>query len=116
MAGLWASVRCTNSWRALLYTMLAGYVGGLTIYLCTTPIYLIAATVVGYAGWALGYLGRDVAVPLLMLSLLPFLFGLVRSGTRPARAATGVIRQHDAVVLAAWTLGGVTAAGALYLA
>jgi len=76
----------------------------------------IAATVLGYAGWALAYVGRDVAVPLLMLSLLPFLFGLVRSGTRPARAATGVVRKHDAVVLAAWTLWGVTAAGALYLA
>jgi hypothetical protein len=46
-AGLWASVRCNNSWRALLATMLAGYVGGLAVYLCTTPIYLIAATIIG---------------------------------------------------------------------
>jgi ABC-type transport system involved in multi-copper enzyme maturation permease subunit len=46
-AGLWASVRSKNSWRALLGTMLAGYVGGLAIYLCTTPILAIAATIVG---------------------------------------------------------------------
>jgi ABC-type Na+ efflux pump permease subunit len=46
-AGLWASVRSRNSWRALLATMLAGYVGALAIYLCTTPIYLIAATLIG---------------------------------------------------------------------
>ncbi len=46
-AGLWASVRSKNSWRALLATLLAGYVGGLAIYLCTTPILAIAAFIVG---------------------------------------------------------------------
>ncbi|MHB1424151.1 MAG: ABC transporter permease [Gemmataceae bacterium] len=48
-AGLWASVRSKNSWRALLATMLAGYVGGLAIYLCTTPILAIAALILGLA-------------------------------------------------------------------
>jgi ABC-type transport system involved in multi-copper enzyme maturation permease subunit len=46
-AGLWASVRSKNSWRALLATMLAGYVGGLAIYLCTTPILAVFAFLVG---------------------------------------------------------------------
>jgi hypothetical protein len=46
-AGLWASVRSKNSWRALLTTMLAGYLGGLAIYLCTTPILAIAAFILG---------------------------------------------------------------------
>ena len=46
-AGLWASARSQNSWRALLTTMLAGYVGGLAIYACTTPILAVVATLVG---------------------------------------------------------------------
>jgi ABC-type Na+ efflux pump permease subunit len=46
-AGLWASVRSHNSWRALLATLLAGYVGGLAIYLCTTPLLAIAAAFIG---------------------------------------------------------------------
>ncbi|MGH7169161.1 MAG: ABC transporter permease subunit [Gemmataceae bacterium] len=46
-AGLWASVRSQNSWRALLITMLAGYLGGLAIYACTTPILALLAAIVG---------------------------------------------------------------------
>lgn len=46
-AGLWASVRSQNSWRALLITMLYGYVGGLAIYACTTPILAIVAAIIG---------------------------------------------------------------------
>jgi hypothetical protein len=46
-AGLWASVRCKNSWRVLLATMLAGYVGGLAIYLCTTPVLVLMTFLVG---------------------------------------------------------------------
>jgi ABC-type transport system involved in multi-copper enzyme maturation permease subunit len=45
-AGLWASVRSSNSWRALLGTMLAGYIGALAIYSCTTPILYIASMIV----------------------------------------------------------------------
>ncbi len=37
-AGLWCSVRAPNSWRALLNTVLVGYVGGLAIYAITTPV------------------------------------------------------------------------------
>jgi ABC-type transport system involved in multi-copper enzyme maturation permease subunit len=46
-AGLWCSVRARDSWRALLGTMLAGYVGGLAIYLCSTPFVFMAAAVLG---------------------------------------------------------------------
>jgi ABC-type transport system involved in multi-copper enzyme maturation permease subunit len=46
-AGLWCSVRAGNSWRALLGTMAAGYVGGLAIYACTSPILLVAAYILG---------------------------------------------------------------------
>jgi ABC-type transport system involved in multi-copper enzyme maturation permease subunit len=46
-AGLWASARSKNSWRALLTTLLAGYVGGLAVYVCTTPILAIVAALVG---------------------------------------------------------------------
>jgi ABC-type transport system involved in multi-copper enzyme maturation permease subunit len=46
-AGLWCSVRAGNSWRALLGTLAAGYVGGLAIYACTTPILLIASYILG---------------------------------------------------------------------
>jgi len=33
--GLWCSVRSRNSWRALLGTLAAGYVGGLALYACS---------------------------------------------------------------------------------
>jgi ABC-type transport system involved in multi-copper enzyme maturation permease subunit len=46
-AGLWCSVRAANSWRALLGTMAAGYVGGLAIYACSSPILLVAAYILG---------------------------------------------------------------------
>jgi ABC-type transport system involved in multi-copper enzyme maturation permease subunit len=36
-AGLWASVYSSTSWRALLRTLLVGYVGGLALYAVTTP-------------------------------------------------------------------------------
>ncbi len=44
-AGLWASARSSNSWRALLTTLLAGYVGGLAIYLCSTPILAVVSLI-----------------------------------------------------------------------
>jgi ABC-type transport system involved in multi-copper enzyme maturation permease subunit len=46
-AGLWCSMRAGNSWRALLGTLAAGYVGGLTVYACTSPILLVAAFILG---------------------------------------------------------------------
>jgi ABC-type transport system involved in multi-copper enzyme maturation permease subunit len=42
-AGLWCSVRATDSWRSLLHTMAVGYVGGLSIYAVTSPIIFILA-------------------------------------------------------------------------
>jgi ABC-type transport system involved in multi-copper enzyme maturation permease subunit len=41
-AGLWCSVRSRNSWRALMGTMVAGYVGALAIYACSLAIVLPA--------------------------------------------------------------------------
>lgn len=45
-AGLWASVRCKNSWRALLVTMAAGYVGGLVLYTPASLVLLIASFII----------------------------------------------------------------------
>ena len=62
-AGLWASVRSRNSWRALLITMLAGYLGGLAIYTCTTPILALVAAIVGLLLLALDkHLGTQLSV------------------------------------------------------
>jgi ABC-type transport system involved in multi-copper enzyme maturation permease subunit len=36
--GLWCSTRARNSWRALLSTLGVGYVGGILLYLLTTPV------------------------------------------------------------------------------
>jgi len=37
-AGLWCSVRSTNSWKSLLQTMAVGYAGGLAIYAIVSPV------------------------------------------------------------------------------
>jgi ABC-type transport system involved in multi-copper enzyme maturation permease subunit len=42
-AGLWCSVRAPNSWRALLNTVLIGYLGGLAVYAVTSPVILLLA-------------------------------------------------------------------------
>jgi ABC-type transport system involved in multi-copper enzyme maturation permease subunit len=42
-AGLWCSTRSKNSWRALLGTLAAGYLGGLALYGITTPFLFIIA-------------------------------------------------------------------------
>jgi ABC-type transport system involved in multi-copper enzyme maturation permease subunit len=46
-AGLWASVRAKNSWRALLGTMAAGYAGGLALYACSLVVILPGSFIVG---------------------------------------------------------------------
>jgi ABC-type transport system involved in multi-copper enzyme maturation permease subunit len=46
-AGLWASVRARNSWRALLGTMAAGYAGGLALYACSLVVIFPASFMVG---------------------------------------------------------------------
>jgi ABC-type Na+ efflux pump permease subunit len=44
-AGLWASVRSSNSWRSLLQTLVVGYLGGLTLYAITSPLIAMLALV-----------------------------------------------------------------------
>jgi ABC-type transport system involved in multi-copper enzyme maturation permease subunit len=45
-AGLWCSVRSRNSWRSLLGTLAAGYVGGVALYLATSPVWYMASLLV----------------------------------------------------------------------
>lgn len=45
-AGIWCSVVSKNSWRALLGTMALGYLGGMALYLVSTPIIAILAGLV----------------------------------------------------------------------
>lgn len=40
-AGLWCSVRASDSWRSLLYTMALGYLGGGVLYLVLTPAFAV---------------------------------------------------------------------------
>jgi ABC-type Na+ efflux pump permease subunit len=48
-AGLWCSVRAKNSWRSLLGTLAAGYLGGIALYLLTTPVWAIIGVLVHLA-------------------------------------------------------------------
>jgi ABC-type transport system involved in multi-copper enzyme maturation permease subunit len=41
--GLWCSVKSKNSWRALLSTVVIGYVGGAFLYMLTSPLIVILA-------------------------------------------------------------------------
>ncbi|HLW65786.1 MAG TPA: ABC transporter permease subunit [Gemmataceae bacterium] len=45
-AGIWCSVRCTTSWRALLATLALGYLGGLLLWVLTLPITAIVGLIV----------------------------------------------------------------------
>ncbi len=45
-AGLWCSVRSKSSWRSLLGTLGFGYVGGVLLYLVTSPIMFIIAGII----------------------------------------------------------------------
>jgi hypothetical protein len=69
-AGLWCSVRSKTSWRSLLGTMSLGYLGGLLLYLITSPFVALLAVLVilmlmlvdswlktGYAATAVGWWG-----------------------------------------------------------
>ena len=44
-AGLWCSVRSSNSWKALLQTMGFGYLGGLAIFVVTSPLIAVIALI-----------------------------------------------------------------------
>jgi ABC-type Na+ efflux pump permease subunit len=48
-AGLWCSVRARNSWRSLLGTLTAGYLGGIALYLLTSPVWAIISVLVALA-------------------------------------------------------------------
>ncbi|HEV3263084.1 MAG TPA: ABC transporter permease subunit [Gemmataceae bacterium] len=52
-AGLWCSTRSLSSWRSLLGTLGFSYVGGFVIYVCTSPIIVLAAVVIVLALMAL---------------------------------------------------------------
>jgi ABC-type transport system involved in multi-copper enzyme maturation permease subunit len=45
-AALWCSARAKSSWRSLLGTLAAGYLGGIALYLLTTPIWAIIGVLV----------------------------------------------------------------------
>jgi ABC-type transport system involved in multi-copper enzyme maturation permease subunit len=45
-AGIWCSVRCSTSWRALLATLALGYLGGMLLWVLTLPITAIIALLV----------------------------------------------------------------------
>ena len=50
-AGLWCSVRSKTSWRSLLGTMALGYLGGLLLYLITSPFVGLLALLVILMLW-----------------------------------------------------------------
>jgi hypothetical protein len=64
-AGIWSSTRCSSSWRSLLSTMGIGYVGGLILWLVTTPITAIIGILLFLLFLALAaadaYLGTQAA-------------------------------------------------------
>jgi decaprenyl-phosphate phosphoribosyltransferase len=78
----------------------------------------LTGTVLAYAAWAFQYLGHDVALPLLAVSIVPFLGALMRysllvaggDGERPED-----LLMSDRFLLAAGLIWAATAAGALYL-
>jgi decaprenyl-phosphate phosphoribosyltransferase len=79
----------------------------------------LTGTVMAYALWAFQYVGHDVALPLLALSLVPFLAALMRYSLLVARgggeAPEKVLTSDGFLMLAGlgWVL---TAGGGLYLA
>lgn len=78
----------------------------------------MSGTVLAYATWALQYIGTDVSLPLLALSLVPFLAGMLRyslmvalgSGEAPEDLIT------DRFLLLAGIVWAVMVGGAIYLA
>ncbi|MGB3829904.1 MAG: decaprenyl-phosphate phosphoribosyltransferase [Ornithinimicrobium sp.] len=78
----------------------------------------LAGTVLAYATWALQYIGTDVSLPLLAVSVLPFLAIMLRysllvslgEGEAPEDLVT------DRFLLVAGALWGVMVGGAIYLA
>jgi decaprenyl-phosphate phosphoribosyltransferase len=79
----------------------------------------LTGTVLAYAAWAFQYLGHDVALPLLAVSVVPFLAALMRyhllvtrgDGENPENLLTS-----DRFLLAAGALWVACASSAIYLA
>jgi decaprenyl-phosphate phosphoribosyltransferase len=79
----------------------------------------LTGTVLAYAAWAFQYAGRDVALPVLALSLVPFLAALMRYSLLVARGdgeTPEELLTSDRFLLVAGLLWAATAGGALYLA
>lgn len=79
----------------------------------------LAGTVLAYASWAVQYAGRDVALPMLALSVLPFLAALLRYSLLVARGDGEAPEQvvfADHFLLGAGIVWAALVGGALYLA
>ena len=87
-------------------------------WLRQTSTMALTGTVLAYAAWAFQYLGHDVALPLLAVSIVPFLAALMRysllvaggDGERPED-----LLMSDRFLLAAGLIWAATAGGAIYL-
>jgi decaprenyl-phosphate phosphoribosyltransferase len=78
----------------------------------------LTGTVLTYAIWALQYRGSDTVLPLLALSLVPFLAALMRYSLLVAKGggeAPEAVFTSDRFLLASGVLWAATAGGALYL-
>ncbi|TFV91084.1 decaprenyl-phosphate phosphoribosyltransferase [Blastococcus sp. CT_GayMR16] len=79
----------------------------------------LTGTVLAYASWALQYVGRDVALPVLALSVVPFLAVMLRYSLLVARGdgeAPEDVVFSDRFLLVAGILWAALVGGALYLA
>lgn len=78
-AGLWCSVRSRNSWRSLLGTLAAGYLGGIVLYLLTTPLRAIIGVILDRTLRAIDRTWGTQTVALLPIGWanmeVPFLIG-----------------------------------------
>ncbi|NMO53729.1 decaprenyl-phosphate phosphoribosyltransferase [Actinoplanes sp. TBRC 11911] len=78
----------------------------------------LTGTVLTYAVWALQYRGADATLPLLAVSLVPFLAALMRYSLLVAKGAgeaPETVFTSDRFLLAAGVVWAATAGGALYL-
>jgi decaprenyl-phosphate phosphoribosyltransferase len=96
--------------------VLAGYSGP---WLQQTLSMTLTGTVLTYAAWAFAYFGNDVALPLLAVSLVPFLAALMRYSllvSQGAGESPETVLTSDTFLLAAGLLWLATAGAAIYLA
>jgi decaprenyl-phosphate phosphoribosyltransferase len=96
--------------------VLAGYSGP---WLQQILSMTLSGTVLAYAAWAFQYRGEDVALPLLALSLLPFLAGLMRYSLLVAHGsgeAPENVIVSDRFLLVSGLIWASSAGSAIYLA